>query len=43
MVNSKYPMDIYKSVKISVVTVMENPETLKFGPHHLKTKPCVSM
>ena len=31
-------MDIYKSVKISVGTVMKNPEMLKFVPNHLKTK-----
>ena len=31
-------MDIYKSVKISIGTVMKNPEMLKFVPDHLKTK-----
>ena len=30
-------MDIYKSLNISFVTVMENPEMLKFVPDHLKT------
>ena len=31
-------MDIYKSVKISIGTVMRNPEMLKFVPDRLKTK-----
>ena len=31
-------MDIYKSLNISIVTVMKNPEMLKFVPDHLKTK-----
>ena len=31
-------MDIYKSLNISTVTVMKNPEILKFVPDHLKTK-----
>ena len=31
-------MDIYKSVKISIGTVMKNPEMLKFVPDHLETK-----
>ena len=31
-------MDIYKYVNISIGTVMENPEMLKFVPDHLKTK-----
>ena len=43
MVDSKYLLDIYKSVKISVVTVMKNPEMLKCGPDHLQTKQCLSM
>ena len=30
-------MDIYKSVKISIGTVMKNPKKLKFVPDHLKT------
>ena len=38
MVDSEYSMDIYKSVKISVGTVMKNPEMLKFVPAHLKVK-----
>ena len=31
-------MDTYKSVKISIRTVMRNSEMLKFVPDHLKTK-----
>ena len=31
-------MDMYKSLKVSIVTVMRNPEMLKFVPDHLKTK-----
>ena len=31
-------MDIYKSLNISFVTVMKNPEMLKYVPHLLKTK-----
>ena len=31
-------MDIYKSLNISIVTVIKNPEMLKFIPDHLKTK-----
>ena len=31
-------MDIYKSVKISIGTVMINPEMLEFVPDNLKTK-----
>ena len=38
MVDGEYSMDIYKSVKISIGTVMKNPEMLKFVPDHLKTK-----
>ena len=30
-------MDIYKSLNISIETVMKNPEMLKFVPDHLKT------
>ena len=37
-------MDIYKSLNVSVGTVMRNPEMLKFVLDHLKTKKkCVSM
>ena len=31
-------MEIYKSLYISIGTVMKNPEMLKFVPDHLKTK-----
>ena len=31
-------MDIYKSLNISIGTVMTNPDMLKFVPDHLKTK-----
>ena len=31
-------MDIYKSLNISIRTVMKNPEMLKFVLDHLKTK-----
>ena len=31
-------MDTYKSIKISIGTVMRNPKMLKFVPNHLKTK-----
>ena len=43
MVDSGYSMDIYKSVKTSIGTVMRNPEMFKLVPDHLKTKKCVSM
>ena len=29
MVDSEYRMDIYKSVKISIGTIMKNPQMLK--------------
>ena len=38
MVDSEYSMDTYKSVEISIGTVMINPKMLKFVPNHLKTK-----
>ena len=31
-------MDIYKSLNISIGTVMEYPEMLQFVPDHLKSK-----
>ena len=37
MVDSEFSMGIYKSVKISIGTVMRNPETLKIVYDHLKT------
>ena len=36
-------MDVYKSLNISIVTVIKNPAMLKFVLDHLKTKKCVSM
>ena len=41
MVDSEYSRDNYKSSKISIGTVMKNPEMLKFVPDHLKTKKIV--
>ena len=41
MVDSEYNRDNYKSSKISIGTVMKNPEMLKFVPDHLKTKKIV--
>ena len=38
MVNSESSLGIYKSVKISIRTVMKNPEMFKFVPDHLQTK-----
>ena len=38
IVHSECSTDIYKSVKISIETVMRNSEMLKFVPYHLKTK-----
>ena len=38
MVDREYSMDIYKSLNISIGTVMKNPEMLKIVPDHLKTK-----
>ena len=31
-------MNVYKSLSISIATVMKNPEMLKNVPHHLKTR-----
>ena len=31
-------MNVYKSLGISIGTIMKNPEILKFIPDHLKTK-----
>ena len=33
-----YIMKVYKSLNISIVTVMKNSEMVKFVPDHLKTK-----
>ena len=38
MIDSKYSMDIYKSTKVSIETVMKNPELIKFVPDHFQTK-----
>ena len=38
MFDSEFSMDIYKSVKISIGTVMKYQEMLKFVPDNLKTK-----
>ena len=38
MVDSEYSTDNYKSLKISIRTIMANPEILKFVSDHLKTK-----
>ena len=38
MVDSVYSTDNYKSSKISIGTVMKNPEMLIFFPDYLKTK-----
>ena len=43
MIASEDSMYIYQSVRVSIGTVMKNPELLKFVPNHLKTKKCVSM
>ena len=37
MVDSEYSMDIFKSVKIIIGTVITNPEILKFVSDHLKS------
>ena len=38
LVDSEYNIDIYKSVKPNIGTVMKNLEILKSVPDHLKTK-----
>ena len=38
MVGSVFSMDIYKSVKISIATLMRNPEIVKFFPDHLRVE-----
>ena len=38
MIDSEYSTNIFKSLNISIRTVMRNPEILKFVPDHLKTK-----
>ena len=36
-------MDIYKSAKINIGTIMKNPEMLQFARDHLRNIKCVSM
>ena len=31
-------MDVYKSLNISIGTIIKNPEIIKFVPDHVKTK-----
>ena len=38
MTDSEYSVNIYKSVKISIGTIVKNPEMLKFVVDYLKTK-----
>ena len=38
MVDTEYNTENYKSPKIIIVTIMRNPEILKFVPDHIKTK-----
>ena len=36
-------MDVYKSLNISIATIIKSPEMLKFVPEPLKTKKRVSI
>ena len=38
MADSEYSTDNYKSPKISIGTIMKDPEMLKFVPDYFKTK-----
>ena len=38
MVDSEYSKDIYKPIKISIGTVIRNPEILKVLPYHFKAR-----
>ena len=38
MFDSKYDMDIYEYVKISIGTAIGNPKMVNLVPNHLKTK-----
>ena len=38
MVESKNSPDNYETLKITIETIMKNPEILKFVPDHLNTK-----
>ena len=43
MVDSEYSTENYNSSKISIGTLMINPEILKFVPYYFNTKKCVKM
>ena len=43
MVDSEYSKNNNKSSKISIGTVMKNPEMLKFIPGHFETKQYINM
>ena len=36
-------IDIYKSLNISIITIMKDPEMLKFVPDYINNKKCVRM
>ena len=38
MVDSEYSTGNYKSLKISIVSIIKNPETLKFVPDQLNIR-----
>ena len=38
MVDSEYSIDNYKSLKISIGSIIKNPKFLKFIPDQLNTK-----
>ena len=38
MVDSEYSIDNYKSLKISIRSIIKNPKLLKFVPDQLNTK-----
>ena len=38
MVDSKHSSGNYKALKISIVTIINNPEMLRFVPDHFKIK-----
>ena len=43
MVDSEYSTENYNSSKISIGTLMKNPEILKFVTYYFNTKKCVKM
>ena len=43
MVDSEFSANIYKSLKITIGTIIKNPEMIRFVPDHRKTKKCVNM